>query len=157
MTRGRCGSLLLHRMKLQSQHPAAFDRRTETIMKLRVAALLLVCAAMASLLWASDATPEPISVTGWVLDSACAITKGLNKPISRDCALACAKGGSQLVLLTDDGTIYWPISDKTPSSGQNDRLLRFAGGRVTAKGKGYVRGGSHAIVLQSIEAASESK
>jgi hypothetical protein len=26
------------------------------------------------------------TVTGWVLDSACAFTKGLSKPVSRDCA-----------------------------------------------------------------------
>ena len=42
---------------------------------------------------------------GYVLDSACAFTKGLEKPISRDCALACAKAGSPLVILTANGTI----------------------------------------------------
>lgn len=36
---------------------------------------------------------KPATVTGWVLDSACAYTKGLEKPISRKCALACAKKG----------------------------------------------------------------
>jgi hypothetical protein len=97
--------------------------------------------------------PEQVSINGWVLDSACAITKGLDKPISRDCALKCAKAGSPLVILADDGNIYWPISDKTPSSGQNERLLPFAGGRVTATGKAYVRGGSHAIVLEKIQAS----
>lgn len=126
-------------------------------MKLGVGAWLLLCMTVAPLLWAAEITADPISVTGWVLDSACAITKGLDKPISRDCALACAKAGSPLVLLADDGTIYWPISDKTPSSGQNDRLLPFAGQRVTASGKGYVRGGSHAIVLQNIQAAPNGK
>src|SRR4030095_10120005 len=39
------------------------------------------------------------TVTGYVLDSACAFTKGLDKPISRDCATACAKAGSPLVIL----------------------------------------------------------
>ena len=62
------------------------------------------------------------------------------------------EGGLTLVILTDDGNIYWPISDKTPSSGQNERLLPFAGERVTASGKAYSRGGSHAIVLDKIEA-----
>lgn len=94
------------------------------------------------IVWALDTKPEQVSINGWVLDSACAITKGLDKPISRDCALKCAKAGSPLVILADDGNIYWPISDKTPSSGQNERLLPFAGGRVTATGKAYVRGGS---------------
>ncbi len=121
-------------------------------MNFRSTAVLLAALAIVSLSWATDAKYEQVSINGWVLDSACAVTKGLEKPISRDCALACAKAGSPLVILSDDGNIYWPISDKTPSSGQNARLLPFAGERVTASGKAYVRGGSHAIVLEKIEA-----
>lgn len=126
-------------------------------MNFRSTALLLAGLAVVCLLWASDVKPEQISIKGWVLDSACAITKGLDKPISRDCALKCAKAGSPLVILADDGNIYWPISDKTPSSGQNERLLPFAGERVTATGKSYVRGGSHAIVLEKIQASDGGK
>jgi hypothetical protein len=122
-------------------------------MKFRPAALLLALLSTVCLSWALDTKPEQVSINGWVLDSACAITKGLDKPISRDCALKCAKAGSPLVILADDGNIYWPISDKTPSSGQDERLLPFAGGRVTATGKAYVRGGSHAIVLEKIQAS----
>jgi len=55
------------------------------------------------------------------------------------------------------GTIYWPIADTTPSSGQNERLLPFAGQRVTASGKTYERGGSSAIVIEKIAAESERK
>jgi hypothetical protein len=126
-------------------------------MSFRFKALLLACFAMACLLQASDVKSEPISINGWVLDSACAITKGLDKPISRDCALKCAKAGSPLVILADDGTIYWPISDKTPSAGQNERLLPFAGERVSASGKGYMRGGAHAIVLENLQGADKAK
>ncbi len=100
---------------------------------------------------------KSVSVEGYVLDSACAFTKNLEKPISRGCALMCAKAGSQLVILTDDGSIYWPIADTTPATGQNARLLEFAGGRVTAKGKLYDRGGSHAIVIEQIAAAPAKK
>ena len=89
---------------------------------------------------------------GYVVDSACAFTKGLKKPISPDCATACAKAGSPLVILTDSGSIYWPIADTTPSSGQNERLLPFAGQKVTASGKVFERGGSTAIVIEKIEA-----
>jgi hypothetical protein len=126
-------------------------------MKFRLAALLLAVLAVVCLSLALDTRPEQVSINGWVLDSACAITKGLDKPISRDCALNCAKAGSPLVILSDDGNIYWPISDKTPSSGQNDRLLKFAGKRVTATGMAYVRGGSHAVVLEKIHASEGSK
>jgi hypothetical protein len=103
---------------------------------------------------ASDAG-KSASVSGYVLDSACAFTKGLSKPISKDCAEACARAGSPLVILADNGTIYWPIADSTPSSGQNEKLMPFAGQRVTASGKTYVRGGSTAIVIEKI--AAEAK
>jgi len=56
------------------------------------------------------------------------------------------------VILADDGTIYWPIAGTTPSSGQNPRLLPFAGQKVTASGTLYQRGGSTAIVIDKIEA-----
>ncbi len=65
--------------------------------------------------------------------------------------LACAKAGSPLVILTDNGTIYWPIADTTPSSGQNEKLLPFAGQKVTAHGKVFQRGGSSALVVEKIE------
>ena len=100
---------------------------------------------------------KSVSVEGYVLDSACAFTKNLEKPISRECALMCAKAGSQLVILSDDGSIYWPIAETTPATGQNPRLLEFAGGRVTAKGKLYERGGSHALVIEQIAAVPAKK
>lgn len=106
-------------------------------------------AVSSSLLNAGEAATRK-TVTGSVLDSACAFTKGLSKPISRDCALACAKKGSPLVILQDDGTIYWPISESMPAEGQNTRLLPWAGKRVTATGKVYTRGGSNALVIESI-------
>ena len=96
---------------------------------------------------------KSVTVEGYVLDSACAFTKGLEKPISRDCAVACAKEGSQLVILAKDGAIYWPIDSAMPAKGQNARLLEFAGNRVKATGKLYERGGSHALVIETIAAA----
>jgi hypothetical protein len=104
-----------------------------------------------------SAQQKNISVEGYVLDSACAFTKNLEKPISRECALSCAKAGSQLVILADDGSIYWPIAGTTPATGQNNRLLEFAGGRVLAKGKVYDRGGSHALVIEEISASPGKK
>jgi hypothetical protein len=106
-------------------------------------------ALLGTVLWA--AAPKTETVQGYVLDSACAFTKGLEKPISRDCALACAKAGSPLVILSASGTIYWPIADTTPSSGQNDKLIPFAGQKVTATGKVFERGGSRAFVIEKIE------
>ncbi len=95
-----------------------------------------------------------VTVSGWVIDSACAYTKGLDKPIGVACAKACAKNGSPLVILRDDGTIFLPIDSKTPSSSQNSRLMPFAGERVTVTGTDYVRNGSHGLVIEQITPGS---
>jgi hypothetical protein len=117
-----------------------------------------LCLAVALFLVSAQASGgSSTTVKGYVLDSACAFTKGLDKPISAQCATACAKSGSPLVILTSDGTIYWPISDKTPATSQNDKLLPFAGQKVTATGTLYERRGSHALVIEKLEALSESK
>jgi type 1 fimbria pilin len=118
----------------------------------RFVSAALVAAALVSA-GALLAQQKTVTVEGYVLDSACAFTKNLEKPISRECALSCAKEGSQLVILTKDGTIYWPIDGGMPAKGQNVRLTEFAGNRVTTTGKLYERGGSHALVIDTIQAA----
>jgi hypothetical protein len=119
----------------------------------KVSLLLVLVAAVL----ASAAFSAPVTVKGYVLDSACAFTKGLDKPISKECAISCANAGSQLVILAEDGTIYWPIAGTTPSSGQNPKLLPFAGQKVTASGTLYKRGGSTAIVIDKIEAQAAAQ
>jgi hypothetical protein len=114
---------------------------------------LVVLLSLSLALFAAETTPKEVAVKGYVLDSACAFTKGLKKPISAECAIACAKAGSPLVILTPSGTIYWPIADSTPSSSQNDKLLPFAGKNVNIGGKVFERGGSKAIVISKIEPA----
>jgi hypothetical protein len=107
--------------------------------------------------FATEETAKTTTVKGYVLDSACAFTKGLKKPISADCAKACAKAGSPLVILSNAGTIYWPIADTTPASSQNDKLVPYAGQTVTVSGRVFQRGGSSAIVISKIEPVAETK
>src|SRR5712692_6972578 len=110
-------------------------------------------AALASaLLLTAGFEAKTATVKGYVIDSACTFTKSLKKPISADCARACAKSGSPLVILSDDGAIYWPTTDAMPATSQNDKLLPFAGNRVVASGKVYERGGSKALQIERIEA-----
>jgi len=123
----------------------------------KTASVAIAVCLFAALLFAYSDAGKPITVNGYVLDSACAFTKGLQKPISAQCAQACAKAGSPLVILADNGTIYWPITDATPSAGQNEKLLPFAGQRVTASGNAYARGGSTAIVIEKIAAEDTKK
>ena len=119
--------------------------------------LTLPCLLLVAVLVFGKDNGKPVTVKGYVLDSACAFTKGLSKPISKNCAEACAKAGSTLVILADDGTIYWPIAETTPSSGQNDKLLPYAGQKVTASGKVFQRGGSSAMVIDKLEPLSNGK
>ena len=121
------------------------------MLKLAVPALLLIA------IFAIADTGQSMTIKGYVLDSACAFTKGLKKPVSAECAIACAKAGSPLVILTTNGTIYWPIADTTPSTSQNDKLLEYAGKQVTVSGKVFQRGGSTAIVISKVEPLPEKK
>ena len=98
-----------------------------------------------------------VKVEGYVLDSSCAYTKELDKPISAACARSCAKAGSPLVILTADGNIYWPISGGIPATGQNQKLMPFAGEKVAVNGKVFERKGSRAIVIEKIERVASSK
>ena len=109
-------------------------------------------AAMASAMLLAAAEPKTVSVKGYVLDSACGFTKNLKKPVSADCAKACAKAGSPLVIWADDGSVYWPTTDTMPATSQNGKLLPFAAQRVVASGRLYVHGGSKALVIDKIEA-----
>src|SRR6202043_2385857 len=117
----------------------------------KTATAVFAVLVFAALLATGSDAGKSVSVNGYVLDSACAFTKGLSKPISKNCAEACAKAGSPLVILADDGTIYWPIAETTPSSGQNEKLLPYAGQKVTASGKVFQRGGSSAMVIDKLE------
>ena len=111
--------------------------------------LIAIVVALSGFAIAADRGSD-IKFSGWVIDSACAYTKGLDKPISPACARACAKNGSPLVLLRDDGTIFMPIDADTPAASQNPKLMPFAGLRVTVSGKDYVRNGSHGLVIDKI-------
>jgi hypothetical protein len=106
---------------------------------------------------ARPADKPSATIKGYVIDSACTFTKSLKKPISPECAVACAKAGSPLVIQTVGGTIYLPIDDAQPAKSQNDRLMTYAGQMVSVTGKVYEKGAARAIVIEKIEAASADK
>src|SRR5215467_12804306 len=83
----------------------------------------------------AGAAERTATIQGYLLDSACAFTKNLKKPISADCAVTCAKAGSPIVLLADDGWIYLPVSEAPPATGQNEKLMEYTGKRVSVSGK----------------------
>lgn len=128
-------------------------------MKLRkgIVAVTLLAMFLASGAAALRAADPSTTIKGYVLDSACAFVKNLKKPISEECAVSCAKNGSPLVIMTDGGALYYPITEEMPAKGQNDALMQYAGKRVSATGKVFSKGGAHAIVIAKIEPAPAAK
>ncbi len=120
--------------------------------------LLAITLLSAALLLAakpnSDDAPtgEPIVVRGLVRDIACPVQnhQSTSRHFNRKCAEACARAGSPLAILTDDGTMYLTITDSMPDASQNAKLMPFVGKYVEATGTTYERNGLHTIAIKEI-------
>jgi hypothetical protein len=97
--------------------------------------------------------PAKKIVAGLVRDIACPIQNkaSTSRKFNLECAKQCAKQGSPLAILTDDGTLYFPISEGMPDTDQRARLLPFLGKYVRVSGETYERAGTHAIVIREIK------
>ncbi|MBV9626193.1 MAG: hypothetical protein JOZ14_19680 [Acidobacteria bacterium] len=93
------------------------------------------------------------TIEGLVRDIACPIQnlEANATHLNMKCLRACAKTGSPLVILTKDGELFVPISDKMPDQDQRQTLLPFLGKYVRAGGTVYERKGTHAIAIHIIE------
>jgi len=99
---------------------------------------------------------RPGTVTEYVLNSTCLFVKNMNKPLNVGTrALECARAGPPLAILTNDGAVYWLISDAIPAKAQNARLMEFVAQQVAARGKLIERGGSHAVTIETIAVVPE--
>lgn len=109
----------------------------------------------------SQATKDPpttqsheskATIEGLVRDIACPIQnpQATATHLSMKCLLACARNGSPLVILTKDGDLYIPISEKMPDTDQRQKLMPFLGKYVTVSGTVYERNGTKAIVIREI-------
>ena len=101
----------------------------------------------------TDGTPGVI--TGYVRDVACLVQNpragAATTPVAKDCLKECVRGGSPLVILSEDGFLYVPISTETPDKSVHSQLLPYAGKYVKASGKLFERGGLHSISIEKIE------
>jgi hypothetical protein len=109
--------------------------------------------AMAS----SRANVSKQTIEGLVRDVACPIQNLDSKPtsMSRKCVEDCVKGGSPLVILTQDGRLYFPISAEMPDTDQRQKLIPFVAKYVRASGLVFERTGTHAIVITEIKEMKE--
>jgi hypothetical protein len=105
----------------------------------------------------SRANVSKESIEGLVRDVACPIQNldGSATSMGRKCVQDCVKGGSPLVILTQDGRLYFPISAKMPDTDQRQKLMPFVGKYVRASGIVFERTGTHAIVITEIKEMKE--
>jgi hypothetical protein len=115
----------------------------------------LVCMAVPVLISAADDTDSTtigtLSVEGLVRDIACPLQnkKSTSTSYSKECIMTCLKSGSPLGILTSDGSVYVPVTESMPDTGQN-ALKPFVGEHVKATGKVFLRNGTHAIEISEI-------
>lgn len=97
------------------------------------------------------------TIEGLVRDIACPLqnTRSTSKNYSKDCIMTCFKAGSPLGILTDDGTVYLPVTETMPDSGQ-EKLKQFVGEHVQATGKVFERNSARAIEITEIRALPAS-
>src|ERR1700682_586598 len=91
------------------------------------------------------------TVTGLVRDIACPLQnkKSTTTAYSKECIAMCAKSGSPMGILTEDVSVYVPVTESMPDTGQ-DALKPFIGEHVQATGKVFERNGGHAIEISEI-------
>jgi hypothetical protein len=105
----------------------------------------------------SRANRSKATIEGLVRDIACPIQNldGNATHLSMKCALACVRAGSPIAILTKDGDLYLPISDKMPDYGQRQKLMPFVGKYVRVDGIVFERNGTHAFVITKIAEMKE--
>lgn len=101
----------------------------------------------------ASAHESKATIEGLVRDIACPIQnlEATATHLSMKCLRECARNGSPLVILTKDGELYLPISDKMPDTDQRQVLVPFLGKYVRASGTVYERKGTRAIVISDIQ------
>ena len=104
-------------------------------------------------------TNDSAVVTGTVVGTNCWLARGLEGSKYRDSAIACARNGTPLTILTDAGSLVYPMTIGTSGNTQPDmnKLMPYAEQRVTVTGKLIRRGKEHAIIIYKVAPAPEPK
>jgi hypothetical protein len=98
------------------------------------------------------ANRSDVTIEGLVRDIACPIQNldGNATHFSMKCVQDCVRAGSPLAIVTKDGELYLPISDKMPDYSQKKKLMPFLGKYVRVKGIAFERKGTYVIVITEI-------
>ncbi len=117
---------------------------------LAAAGLLAISVATAALASENAMSGKQMSVTGQVIDLACFTSAGAHGASHKACALACAKAGGSLGILTKDGEVYVSIEPK-PAADPNKLLLSHLEETVTVTGTVFESHGLKTIAIASVK------
>jgi hypothetical protein len=96
---------------------------------------------------------KEVSLTGEVVDVSCYLHSGARGEGHKDCAVACAKAGGPLGILTKDGKLYVSVLPDDHSAGPNQKLMDYVAENVTVKGMVRSKGGVNAVMITDVEMA----
>jgi hypothetical protein len=115
--------------------------------------VLLICPALARQGTKMDPNAKTMTIEGAVRDLACPVQNPAGTAInfSLKCTLDCVRHGSPIIILTNDGFIYFPISADMPDSDQREKMMPFVGKYVQATGAVFERKGTRAIAITEIK------
>jgi hypothetical protein len=110
----------------------------------------------------SDDTPDDgvtMAVEGLVRDVACPMQnhKSTATHFNLECARACAKAGSPLIILTKNDEMYFPMTNQMPDVSQREKLAPYVGEYVRVVGLVRRRHGTRTIVIDTITELKDVK
>ncbi|HTW91357.1 MAG TPA: hypothetical protein VMH22_06570 [bacterium] len=102
---------------------------------------------------------ESSVVTGRVVDANCWLSTGVQGESYRDSAIACARNGTPLAILTESGSLVYPLMVDADGNTKPDMdtLAPYAEHYVRVTGRLIQRGKERAIMVSGISAAPEPK
>lgn len=98
-----------------------------------------------------------VTVSGWVVDANSWLGQGVRGPQYQGRSAASAEAGTPLVILTDDGSIVFPVQLRPPAGthASNLKLVAYAEQRVTVGGRLIEQGQEKAMVIQYVTSDKE--
>ena len=124
-------------------------------MKKRLLLMLTLVIAGFIALTAQDKkeSTKEMTISGEVVDVACYLAQGAKGEDHAKCAIACAKAGGALGILTADGKLYVSLLPDSHKNGPNHLLMDHVGHLVEAKGYVRVKGGVNGLMIKSVSMA----
>lgn len=93
---------------------------------------------------------EQVTVQGEVIDSTCYFSHGEKGKGHKKCAVMCLKKGVPSALLTDDQKVFLLLPSHDNESAY-DEVKKLAAERVEIKGEKVEKGGTTAIIVDSVK------